>query len=323
MRGDAPRPRTSLTMPILLIAIGTLFLLRNWNPGFEPFQILRMHWRLILAVVLILIGLGKIWDSSRNRAAGAGGTSSGTALGTTLGAVAGVFVLIILIGHFEKRRHHDEPGDTFEQHSSQVVETRDLKGAESVDVELHMGGGQLNVQGGSAHLLNADFHYDRKWDNPTVDYHVSGDKGVLEVRQPGESVSFGPTENTWDLNFSNDVPMAVRVEMGAGQGNLRLGDMNVRNLELQMGAGQVLLDLTGARKSDMNVDVKGGIGQITVRLPRDVGVKAHAAGGIGTVQAHGLKESGSEYTNDAYGKTPHKITMDIQGGIGEIELIEE
>jgi hypothetical protein len=310
-------------MPILLIAIGALFLLRNWNPGFEPFQILRMHWRLILAVVLILVGLGKIWDSSRNRVAGAGGTSSGLALGTTLGAVACVFVLIIVIGHFEKKRYHDEPGDTFERHSSQVVETRDLKGAESVDVDLHMGSGQLNVQGGSAHLLNADFRYDRKWDNPTVDYHVSGDKGVLEVRQPGESVDVGPTENTWDLNFNNDVPMDFHVELGAVQGNLRLGEMNVRSLEVQAGVAQVTVDLTGARKSDMKVDVKGGIGQITVRLPRDVGVKAHAAGGIGTVQAHGLKESGSEYTNDVYGKTPHKITMDIQGGIGEIELIEE
>jgi len=24
-----------------------------------------------------------------------------------------------------------------------------------------------------------------------------------------------------------------------------------------------------------------------------------------------------------YGKTPHKITLDVQGGIGEIELVQE
>jgi len=54
-----------------------------------------------------------------------------------------------------------------------------------------------------------------------------------------------------------------------------------------------------------------------------VGVRAHAAGGIGSVDAEGLKKEGSDYINDMYGKTPHKITLDVQGGIGEIELLQE
>jgi predicted membrane protein len=111
--------------------------------------------------------------------------------------------------------------------------------------------------------------------------------------------------------------------MGAGQGNLKLRDMDVTNLELRMGAGQVQLDLTGPRKSDLNVTVKGGVGQATIRLPKDVGVSAHAAGGIGAVRTEGLNNNGGEYRNDVYGKTPHKITLDVQGGIGEIELLQE
>jgi predicted membrane protein len=99
--------------------------------------------------------------------------------------------------------------------------------------------------------------------------------------------------------------------------------MDVTEVELHIGAGQVQLDLTGPRKSDLNVSVKGGVGQATIRLPKDVGVTAHASGGIGSVHTEGLHENGSEYTNDAYGKSPHKITLDVQGGIGEIELIQE
>jgi hypothetical protein len=52
-------------------------------------------------------------------------------------------------------------------------------------------------------------------------------------------------------------------------------------------------------------------------------VRAHAAGGIGSVEAEGLKKDGNDYTNDMWGKTPHKITVDVQGGIGEIELVQE
>jgi predicted membrane protein len=90
-----------------------------------------------------------------------------------------------------------------------------------------------------------------------------------------------------------------------------------------MGAGQVELDLTGPRKSDLNVDIRGGVGQATIRLPRDVGVSARASGGLGSINAGGLEKDGDEYRNSVYGKTPHKIRLNVEGGIGEIELIEE
>jgi hypothetical protein len=42
----------------------------------------------------------------------------------------------------------------------------------------------------------------------------------------------------------------------------------------------------------------------------------------GAFIVYGFKQDG-EYVNDSYGKTPHKITLDVQGGIGEIELLAE
>jgi hypothetical protein len=322
MPEDERPPKTSLVFPILLISIGALFLARTFYPHIEWYHVLKTYGPLLL----ILVGIGKLWDYSRNRAQG--GTSSGVALGSTLGVVAFIFVMLILIGHYQKVRQRDaangEYGSDLPEHSSQVIETRDLDGAKVVSAELHMGGGELNVSGGSAHLLNANFHFDRKWDSPKVEYHVNGDRGVIEVNQDGATVNLGPTGNTWDLNFSNEVPMEMRVDMAAGQGNLRLRDMNLNYLEIHVGAGQLFVDLTGARKSDLNVQIAGGVGQVTVRLPKDVGVKAYAAGGIGTVQASGgLHKDGSEYTNDALGKSKQTIRLDVKGGIGEIELQQE
>lgn len=321
MAQDDRQRRTSLVMPILLIALGALFMFRAWNPGFEPFHVLRTYWPLIL----ILVGLGKIWDSSRNRA---GQGSSGVAIGSTLGVVAFVVVLVILLGHYSRshansRRSVDQAdrNDDFPNRTEEVVERGDAK---SVHAELKMGAGELNISGGSSHLLNSRFHFSRKWDTPKVDYHVNNGKGELEISQEKDgSLNFGPTDNTWDLNFNNDVPLELLIEMGAGQGNLRLRDMNVTSLEVQMGAGQVELDLTGPRKSDLTVDMKGGVGQATIRLPKDVGVSVHAAGGLGSISTDGLEKEGNEYINRVYGKTPHKITLDVQGGIGEIELVQE
>jgi hypothetical protein len=253
-------------------------------------------------------------------------------MGSTLGIVAAVIVLVVLVGHFSRNRprthgrsgNSDDDNSSSEEFSSHTEQVLELQGAKSVYAELKIGAGQLNVSGGSGHLLNSRFHFNRKWDSPRVDYNVVDGRGNLTISQDqGGGFNFGPSDNTWDLNFTNDTPLELRIDMGAGQGNLHFNDMNVTDLQLHIGAGQVELDLTGPRKSDLNVDIKGGVGQATIRLPRDVSVSAHAAGGIGSISTGGLEKDGNEYHNAVYGKTPHKIRLDVQGGIGEIDLVEE
>ena len=90
-----------------------------------------------------------------------------------------------------------------------------------------------------------------------------------------------------------------------------------------MGAGQMLLDLNGPRKQNLSVDIHGGVGQARIRLPKDVGVRAHATGGIGSVNTHGFTKQGDDYVNTAYGKTPTSIDLSVEGGIGEIDLDQE
>jgi predicted membrane protein len=68
--------------------------------------------------------------------------------------------------------------------------------------------------------------------------------------------------------------------------------------------------------------VEGGVGSAMIRLPRDVGVRVNASGGIGSVNADGFRRDGDSYENDAYGKTASSIDMTVHGGIGEIDLIE-
>src|SRR5258708_14438152 len=194
---DGRKPKTSLVMPILLIAIGALFLFRNWHPGFEPFQFLRTNWQLTLALILILVGLGKIWDSSRNRTGD--GASSGIALGSTLGVVAFVFVLIIVLGHYQKVHHRDDPMSGFASHTQQTI---DLQGAKSATADLHLGAGRLTVSGGSAHLLNADFHFDPKWDDPTADYSLPARTALLHPNPYTAHPNLLPSLNSSHPPFS-------------------------------------------------------------------------------------------------------------------------
>src|SRR5215467_7663785 len=190
MPSEDRQRNTSLVVPILLIALGALFLFKSWHPGFEPYQVLKTYWPLIL----VLVGVGKIWDSSRRRASGE--ASSGVALGSTLGVAAFVLVLVILLGHYQKSRQKftRSDGESFASHTEQVVELGD---ARDVAATLKLGAGELNVSGGSSHLLNSQFHFDRKWDAPRVDYRVSEGRGILEIGQEkSDGINFGATDNT-------------------------------------------------------------------------------------------------------------------------------
>src|SRR6266404_3733401 len=299
--GQLPR-RTSLVLPVVLVALGAMFLYANWRPAFDPWPILRTYWPLIL----VFVGLGKMWDATRARQNLGGTARSGVSLGATFGILAFVLVLVILFWHgraFSHRRHYSSDA----QHQSRTVDRQ----------------GEFDISGGSSHLLDADFNYSDSYETPRVDYNIADGVGHLSISQDHGSTTFGAKHNQWNLRFSNDVPLELKVEIGAGRGNLRLRDLPVTHLEMSMGAGQADVDLTGDRKNDLEANLEGGVGQVTIRLPRKVGVVVRASGGIGAVDAHGLRHEDGEYTTEAYGKTPATIHLKVEGGIGQISLIEE
>jgi len=315
MAQDGTLRTRSLVFPILLIAIGGIFLYANWHPAFDPLPVLWKYWPL----VLIFIGLGKMWDSWDRRQHP--GTPRGASMGATIGAIAFVVVLVVLVGNGRYyARHH--PGSVYAmQHLSRTVDRDDAK---DVRLELQMGAGDINLSGGSSHLLEADFDYRTSSGTPKVDYSISGTTGNLRISQSDSDVHMNTTsDNHWTLHLANNVPVEIKMEMGAGRGNFRLRDIDVTRLTLKMGAGQADVDLTGDRKSDLTADMEGGVGEANIRLPKNVGVLVHASGGIGTIDARGLHHDGDEYTNDAYGKSPVTIRLRVTGGIGRITLTQE
>jgi hypothetical protein len=183
-----------------------------------------------------------------------------------------------------------------------------------------MKAGELKVGGGTTQLLNADFTYNVAEWKPEVTYDVKGEVGSLEVDQHGSSTSSNDTKNSWDLRLSNDTPMELTVNMGAGRATLALGGMALSKLELNMGAGETIVDLTGHWKKNLSAHIQGGVGRATIRLPGEVGVHVVAHGGLGAINANGFRSQNDAYVNDAYGKSPVTLEIEVEGGVGEINL---
>ncbi len=314
MAQDGGRNRNSLVLPIILIIIGALFLIQNWRPGFDTWNVIWDYWPLIL----IFIGLGKIWDNTQRRKNP--NAPPGIAIGSTIAILAVVLVIVAFVAH---GRNYTHRYGSFRERTSHTSRTVSLQGAKTASAKIEMSAGQLTIHGGSKEMLEADFSFTGSYGEPKVDYSVNSGAAQLNISQDSHGPNLGHTENEWNLHFNKDVPLDLRINMGAGQGNLYFRDVPLTRLEFEVGAGQADVDLTGDRKSDVTVDIQGGVGQANIRLPKNVGVIARASGGIGSIETHGLKKDGDEYVNEAYGKSPVTIHLTVEGGIGEIRLSQE
>jgi hypothetical protein len=205
------------------------------------------------------------------------------------------------------------------QRESQSV---DLENAQSVRANLKMGAGELNLTGGADQLMEADFAYNVADWKPKVSYDVSGDTGELLVKQGGDGGIRlgGDARNEWEIRLNDEVPTNLSVQMGAGESDLDLDGLTLTELDLEMGAGRTTIDLTGDYKQDLVASIQGGVGQATVQLPSEVGVRVEAQGGLGEINAEGLQKEGEAYINDAYGDSEVTLDVDIQGGVGQINL---
>ncbi len=197
-----------------------------------------------------------------------------------------------------------------------------LDGATRAEIAFQMGAGELKVLAADQEaLLEASFEFNRERNRPEVDYSVFGEKGRLRVRHARRrGVNLGTTRNKWDLRLSRAVPLELDIDLGAGQSDLDLRGLKIDRLDIDMGVGEVRLDLQGPHERSFDVKIDGGIGSAKIRFPAEVGVRVRVDGGLGSVDAHGLTKTGGAYVNEAYGKSQVTIEVDIDAGIGSLDL---
>jgi N-terminal domain of toast_rack, DUF2154 len=124
--------------------------------------------------------------------------------------------------------------------------TIEAAGAEAVEVDINMGAGELRVSGGAQALMEGDFTYRARRRPPEVDYRVAGSKGFLNIRhRRGGTVVFGSSKEEWDVRLNSRIPADLKVNLGAGESRLELADIDLRSLTVDMGVGEMKLDLRG------------------------------------------------------------------------------
>lgn len=201
------------------------------------------------------------------------------------------------------------------------TKTIEANGASSARVEVNLGAGELKLSGGASELAQAEFIYNISGWKPTVNYSVSESRGTLIISQPNSTAVLPQNiRYEWNVKLNNDIPIDLKINMGAGTGDLNLSGMKLSSADISGGVGKLQLDLSGAWAKPAHINIEGGVGKVSLRLPKEVSVRVKANAGLGRVTANGLSKDGDTYVNPAYGKASVNLDITISAGVGEITL---
>ena len=180
-----------------------------------------------------------------------------------------------------------------------------LEGARDAAVTVRHGAGRLTVGAGAgqAQLLSGSF-------GGGLDVSRSMDNGRLRVEMLD-----------WDFTLNPSIPLSLRLETGASESRLSLGDLNVRELVLKTGASSTTVELPKSA-GFTRMSVESGAAAVRIRVPQGVAASISVRSALAGVHVDTARfpRSGSGYASTDYGSAANKVEISVDTGVGSIEI---
>ncbi len=193
--------------------------------------------------------------------------------------------------------------------------------ADELELELDIGAGELNVDGDANEWVEGTIEFNDKKLETEVSYKLRGNKGIGVIKQDDgffDNMNFRDFKNNWDLKLNKEIPTELIINSGAAKSNLDLKGLNLSNLEVNAGVGDMTIDLGGKWEQSFDASLNMGVGNSKVILPKDVGVKIKSSNGIGhTDFVDFISEGDGIYVNEAYKDADVIINLSTELGVGE------
>ncbi len=301
------RRRGSVVGPLILIALGVVFLLNNM--GYLSWDIWLVLWRL-WPLLLVAIGLDLLIGRR-----------------SLLGSLIVVVLIIALFGGGLYLLTSPMLAGGQPSRTENIRQT--LQGATSADVRVEPGAAALRI--GSTQELSSPQPEDllivgtvglRGGEQLSQDYSVSAGNGNyrLSTNEPAfVPLVPGPLNERWDLLLTPSVPINLRVNAGYGEVNLDLFALKLLSLRVSSGAGRTTVTLPA--RGMFQAQLSGGVGETVVRIPSGLAARIHTSTGIGSVEVpSGFQKQGDVYVSPDYDSASARVDLQVSGGIGRITI---
>lgn len=136
-------------------------------------------------------------------------------------------------------------------------------------------------------------------------------------------VETGASETTLRFSEPNRVAAeSVRLSAGAAEFTAeRLGNARAARYEFKGGLGDVTLDFGGRWERGATASVEMGVGSLTLRLPRELGVKITKDSFLTSFDAPGMVRRGNAWYSRGYDDARVKLDIEIDAAIGSIDVV--
>jgi hypothetical protein len=300
--------RRGLFWPLLLIALGLVFLLGNFGfiSGVSWLAILSL-WPLLLVLIGLDIAFARRWPLP------------------TLAAE----VLVIVGGLALAATSPTFPIFGFSTGGGNGVADVSAArgGATAMSVTVNGGAGRYRVSGGATDLIDAHSA------NPDLRLRIAGPpaRPDLRVDQVGPEGFFRNTGQVdIDMHLASDVPTSFTMNSGAGEFDVDLSEVQVADARMNTGASTLRLVLPKPN-GDVAVRISAGASSIVVTVPDGVDARISTSGGLLSLRSDnarlgegggtgGCVACGTSVQTSGYSGAKDRVTVTVMAGASSITV---
>lgn len=299
---------------MILIFLGTIILLENLN-------VINFYWGSIWRfwpVIFILIGMNLILSRIQNKNLVAPLVASITFLVLALLAYQGLqpsersWIIV---------NDHNNNQDTLKENKAFFVEP--FQGSERVQLNLFGAAASFTLGDSTSNLFEADVN--QRFGKYTLKKSKSDSLEVLnfKMRDGQQNIQLDDLDDQKSTIRLNSVPVwDINLKMGAGEGIFDLTPYKINSLKFEGGAASLQAKL-GNRLPLTNVSVEAGAASIKIEVPKDSGCRIKLKDVV--ISSNNftdfIKKSDGSYETSNYNTAKNKVNVDFEGAISSFEVI--
>jgi len=305
---------------VVLLFVGAVLLLEN-------FDVINFYWRNVWSfwpVFLIIMGVNILFNRNKSE------TGNMISLG----------VLVVMLG-FMFYRGQQPPlnknwiGERFSKDLNLELDsaengdmqklsfTEPFVAADSTKktiLNISGGGTSFNLEDGTDQLITADV--ERKYGNFILQKESSDSVNTVTFKMKDKkgNWSFGDGGNDVNLKLNKKPEWTINMNMGAGEVTMDLSDYKMRSFRFDGGAASV--DLTvGTLLPVTDIVVKTGVASVEISIPEQSGCRIKTKTGLSAKDFPGfIKIDNGNYETSNYQTSTKKIFINLDGGLSNFEV---
>lgn len=214
-------------------------------------------------------------------------------------------------------------GSNFAKENNKINESANRTSEKSINVDISLGNGKLFLEKAlDGKIFDGEFQY--KDNLPEVNYEIVGETGRLTIRfdqqrfrTKGEENKFtrlSSLDNLYEdecrLKLSPDLPIILNLDLGVTKGDLKLGGLQLKEINLSSGVSKTNIDFGEPNPISLEYfDVETGVGAFEINNLGNANFKHFKFnGGIG------------DYVIDFAGDHYLDTKVDIAVGAGKVKI---